>query len=63
MEPQPEKVGVLLFIGETCSPNGSIRRLSFENPVSNETGFFVFMVVWDQSQNLWSDKKLRINIS
>jgi len=41
MEPQPEKVGVLLFIGETCSPNGSIRRLSFENPVSNETGFFV----------------------
>jgi hypothetical protein len=42
-EPQPEKVGVLFFIGTTCSPNGSDRRLSFEKPCSNEWGFLVFM--------------------
>jgi len=29
IEPQPEKVGVLLFIGTTCSPNGSVRHLCF----------------------------------
>ncbi|SHM11904.1 hypothetical protein SAMN05443543_1122 [Flavobacterium flevense] len=28
IEPQPEKVVALFFIGTTCSPNGSVRRLS-----------------------------------
>jgi len=50
IEPQLEKVGVLLFIGTTCSPNGSVRRLCFarsaiasgllKNPFAR-TGFFV----------------------
>jgi hypothetical protein len=50
-EPQPEKVGVLFFIGTTCSPNGSVRRLCFansaeasgllKNPVLTN-GFFCF---------------------
>jgi hypothetical protein len=60
-------LGFFLFIGTTCSPNGSVRRLCLarsanasgllKNPVSVETGFFVFIIIlvidiWDQSQIL-----------
>jgi hypothetical protein len=41
VEPQSEKTGALFFIGATCSSFGLGSSPFFENPVSNETGFFV----------------------
>jgi hypothetical protein len=42
MEPQPEKVGVLFFIGTTCSANASVRRLSLWNPSFLSWGSFFY---------------------
>jgi hypothetical protein len=49
--PNLKRLGFFLFIGTTCSPNGSVRRLCLarsanvsgllEKPVSVETGIFV----------------------
>jgi hypothetical protein len=42
MKLQLEKVGVFFVHRiDVFALKGSVRRLSFKNPVSNETGFFV----------------------
>ena len=34
-------------MGTTCSAKASVRRLSFQNPSSNDEGFFVlYKMVW-----------------
>ena len=41
--PNLKRLGFFLFIGTTCSPNGSVRRLSLWNPNLKRLGFFLFI--------------------